>query len=79
MYQRSDVGVWILAMFLGASACGGNQSPAESPEQTPGTTESAPEDAEPAEGQHTMPDGTTMPGHHHEEGTSAPSPDEKSD
>jgi hypothetical protein len=82
MCQRSNVSVWILSTFLAATACGGGQAPAESPEQAPGTSETTPAeptDAAPAEGEHTMPDGTTMPGHHHEEGTAAPAPEEKSE
>jgi hypothetical protein len=80
MYQRTSVNIGILGVSLALSGCGGSQAPAESPEQTPATHEPAPatpEDTEPSEGQHTMPDGTTMPGHHHGEGVPAPSPEEK--
>ena len=60
-----------------ASACGGksNEPP---PETAPTPSESATEPGttggdEPAgDGEHTMPDGTTMPGHHHGDGAEQP-------
>jgi hypothetical protein len=56
------------------AACGGSQPPAESQEAAP-AAEPAPSEPAPAEssdagpGEHTMPDGTTMPGSEHGEGT----------
>jgi hypothetical protein len=82
MYQRTSVNLWMLGMLLALSACGGSQPPADSPEQTPVATEPAPatpEDTAPPEGEHTMPDGTTMPGHHHGDGAAAPPPGEKTE
>ena len=63
-----------------ASACGGksNEPPPETPPtpsesaMEPGTTEG---DEPASEGEHTMPDGTTMPGHHH--GDSAEQPEQE--
>jgi hypothetical protein len=66
---------WLLstvATLIIVAACGGGQSqaPAEAPTDT--STEPAPEpapseatDAGMPEGEHTMPDGSTMPGHEH--------------
>lgn len=76
-------GVAIIAASV--SACGG-QSNAPPPETPPpasqSTTEpsmtepSTTEGSDPAsEGEHTMPDGTTMPGHHHGDGDSPDQPD----
>jgi hypothetical protein len=55
------------------AACGGSQTPAESPEAAPApggeaTPESGASDA-PGDGQHTMPDGTKMEGDQHGEHT----------
>jgi hypothetical protein len=58
----------VLAAALVVAGCGGSQTPAESPEATPGSTEETPPPTQPApEGEHTMPDGTKMPGHQHGE------------
>lgn len=68
-----------LIALTSAGACGGGQSESPPPETAPPPSEPAPEPSTTAgdeaagdEGQHTMPDGTTMPGHHHGEGTEAP-------
>jgi hypothetical protein len=61
----------VFATVLTALACGGkSQAPAEAPSEPstepasePAPTETA--DAGMPEGEHTMPDGTTMPGHQH--------------
>jgi hypothetical protein len=65
---------WLIGTFVTlvmVAACGGkSQAPAETPTET--STEPAPEpapseptDAGTPEGEHTMPDGSTMPGHEH--------------
>ena len=65
----------IAAWTLLATACGGSQPPTESPEATPDANEMAPAESPPADAPdagadtHTMPDGTTMPGAEHGEGT----------
>ncbi len=70
--------LWATTILLTLSlfaACGGNQAPAESPEMAPEPGEPAASEPPPADsadagpGEHTMPDGTTMPGHQHGEGT----------
>lgn len=59
----------LIAALVSAYACGGQQQPpAETPPSSeapaePGSTESGDPGAE---GEHTMPDGSTMPGHQHE-------------
>ena len=67
----------LIAAFA-ASACGGGQSEAPPPESPP-AAEPATEppttggEEPPAdEGVHTMPDGTTMPGHDHGDGSDQP-------
>ena len=78
MIKRIHAGIAIssvafsVASLLGCG--GGSQEPAESPATTmePPSNESAPP-PESTEGEHTMPDGTTMPGHEPGEGTSPPS------
>ena len=71
-----------VAMLGFAAACGGNQEEAESPSAPaaePPAAEPAPASDDssgtgtgtsgeaPAAGEHTMPDGTKMEGHHHDE------------
>ena len=48
--------------------CGGGNAPPETPEAspTPPQAEAPAADPAPADGQHTMPDGTTMPGDQHD-------------
>jgi hypothetical protein len=70
--------------LLGAStiavsvlACGGSQTvPSESPATEPSEAPAEATDAG-TEGTHTMPDGTEMPGHHHDEGGSEDKTDKK--
>jgi hypothetical protein len=76
---RSEIAVALLsAVSIGLGGCGGGQEkPAESPE--PAAMPDAPAGAEGAaegDGQHTMPDGTTMPGDQHGDhgGDSPPAP-----
>ena len=65
---------WLLSAFatvVAIAACGGkSQAPAEAPTETstePSAEPAASEnmDAGMPEGEHTMPDGSTMPGHEH--------------
>jgi len=61
--------------------CGGSQHPAESPEASPAPASpdaDKPPTEQPApEGEHTMPDGTKMPGHDHGDHEPAPEPPKK--
>ncbi len=75
MFHRSTFCSLLGALTLAAttSACGGQSQtpPPESPEPStaPGEAPSSTEAADAGtEGTHKMPDGTEMPGHHHEEG-----------
>jgi hypothetical protein len=76
MATRIVLSLSTTAVVLGiVAACGGGQPPAESPEVTPESSEAPPPATEPSDGSdagadtHTMPDGTTMPGSEHGEGT----------
>jgi hypothetical protein len=77
MATRTILSLMSTVVVLGiVAACGGGQPPAESPEVTPEPSEASPPPAtEPSDGSdagadtHTMPDGTTMPGSEHGEGT----------
>jgi hypothetical protein len=56
------------------AACGGSQSPADSPEagavpESADTTPAPPVSDSPGDGEHIMPDGTKMGGEHHGEHT----------
>jgi hypothetical protein len=78
--KRVHVGIAISTVAFSVatqSGCGGgSQEPAESPAPAttmePSSNESAPP-PQSTEGEHTMPDGTTMPGHEHGEEPSPPS------
>ena len=71
---------FLAAVSFALAACGGSQSPAESPEISPPPgdgTSGAPGDGNHTmpdgtemEGEHTMPDGTKMKGHEHGSGES---------
>jgi hypothetical protein len=73
--SRAFGAVMILVTLGSLAACGGGQAPAESPEVAPETSQPAASEPPPADsgdagpGEHTMPDGTTMPGHEHDEGS----------
>jgi hypothetical protein len=76
--KRLHAGIAISSVAFSVASllgCGGSQELAESP--APATTMEPPNESAPppesTEGEHTMPDGTTMPGHEHGEGTSPPS------
>lgn len=70
--SRSPVATLFVAALL--AACGGSQSPADSPEagavpESADTTAAPPVSAPPEDGEHIMPDGTKMQGEHHGEHT----------
>lgn len=57
----------VLTLFIGVgSACGGQSEPASETMSQPPAAEQGGENTVP-EGEHTMPDGTTMEGHSHPE------------
>lgn len=61
----------LFAAAVSAGACGGQQPLAEAPasEAAPAEPSSTETSDAGVEGEHTMPDGSTMPGHEHGEGT----------
>lgn len=79
MHTKTMIRVLYAAAFIAAasgSACGG-QSQSPPPETPPPVSEPVTEpragnEAADDEGQHTMPDGTTMPGDHHGDSTHPP-------
>jgi len=83
MRNQSTLRLFLGLVVAGASmiACGGEpKPPPETPASPPETTtepSAPPAETEGSgdESEHTMPDGTKMPGHHHEEGAPAEEPE----